>query len=96
MKTRPKIQRGSNNVFLDLGRSPAEAQNLVLRSQLMLEIQQAAKGMTQTEAAKQFGVTQPRVNDVLRGRIDKFSLDALVKMLATAGMRIEMRVKKAA
>jgi predicted XRE-type DNA-binding protein len=52
--------------------------------------------MTQSEAAKQFGVPQPRVNDVLRGKIDKFSLDALVNMLAKAGMRVELRVKKAA
>jgi len=96
MKTRLKIERGSHNVFLDLGRSPAEAENLLLRAQLMSEIRKSARAMTQAEAAKQFGVTQPRLNDVLRGRIDKFSLDALVKMLANAGMRIEMRVKKAA
>jgi predicted XRE-type DNA-binding protein len=96
MKTRLKIQRGSDNVFLDLGFSQAEAENLLLRAQLMSKIREAARGMTQAEAAKKFGVTQPRINNVLRGRIDKFSLDALVNMLAKAGMRVEMRVKKAA
>ena len=43
-----------------------------------------------------FGLSQPRLNDLLRGKIDKFSLDALVNMLAAAGMRVELRVKKAA
>ena len=52
--------------------------------------------MTQAQAAKRFGVSQPRINDLLRGKIEKFSLDALVNMLAAAGLRVEMRVKKAA
>lgn len=96
MKARTKTQRGSGNVFRDLGFPQPEAENLLLRAQLMSEIREAARGMTQSEAAKLFGVTQPRVNDLLRGKIDKFSLDALVNMLAKAGMRVELRVKKAA
>ena len=52
--------------------------------------------MTQTEAARALGVGQPRLNDLLRGKIDKFSLDALVNMLGHAGMRVELKVKKAA
>ena len=96
MKARAKTQRGGGNVFRDLGFSQPEAENLLLRAQLMSEIRGAARGMTQSEAAKQFGVTQPRVNDLLRGKIDKFSLDALVNMLAKAGLRVEMKVKKAA
>ncbi|MET0497223.1 MAG: helix-turn-helix transcriptional regulator [Steroidobacteraceae bacterium] len=91
-----KAQRGSNNVFRDLGFSEAEAGNLLLRSQLMSEVREIARGMTQSEAAKRFGVSQPRINDLLRGKIDKFSLDGLVNMLAKAGMRVELRVKKAA
>lgn len=83
-------------MFRDLGFPQPEAENLLLRAQLMSEIREAARGMTQSEAAKLFGVTQPRVNDLLRGKIDKFSLDALVNMLAKAGMRVELRVKKAA
>ena len=96
MKARAKTQRASGNVFRDLGFAQPEAENLLLRAQLMSEIREAARGMTQSEAAKRFGVTQPRVNDLLRGKIDKFSLDALVNMLAKAGMRVELRVKKAA
>ena len=96
MSTKLKITRGSRNVFLDVGFSPIEADNLMLRSQLMDRVREAAKGATQREAAKRFGITQPRLNDVMRGRIDKFSLDALVNMLGNAVMRVEMRVKKAA
>lgn len=96
MKRRLKVERGSGNVFEDLGFSSEEAENLQLRAQLMSKIRAVARGMTQAEAAKRFGVTQPRLNDVLRGKIDKFSLDALVNMLASAGMRVELRVKRAA
>jgi len=96
MSTKLKMTRGSGNVFLDVGFAPNEAENMMLRAQLMDRVRDAAKGATQREAAKRFGITQPRLNDVMRGRIDKFSLDALVNMLANAGMRVEMRVKKAA
>jgi len=91
-----KVERGSGNVFSDLGFPEAEAENLLLRSQLMSEIQDIAEGLTRAQAAKRLGVSQPRVNDLLRGKIDKFSLDALVIMLNKAGMHVEMRVRKAA
>ena len=98
MAERVKITRGHGNVFHDLGFSPGEAQNLYLRSQLMTRIEQFVErsGMTQTAAARALGVTQPRLNDLVRGKIDKFSLDALVNMLGHAGMRVELKVKKAA
>lgn len=98
MKEKPKFTRGSGNVFLDLGFGKEEAENLKLRVELMMKIEDFCRvsGVTQAEAARQFGVTQPRLNDLLKGKIDKFSLDALVIMLAKAGMRIEMKVKKAA
>jgi predicted XRE-type DNA-binding protein len=96
MKSRVKIERGSGSVFGDLGFSPGEAENLQLRAQLMSKIRAQTRDMTQAEAARAFGVTQPRINDLLRGKIDKFSLDALVNMLAAAGLRVEMRVKKVA
>jgi predicted XRE-type DNA-binding protein len=96
MTSRVKIERGSGNVFEDLGFSPGEAENLQLRAQLMSKIRAETRDMTQAEAARLFGVTQPRINDLLRGKIDKFSLDALVNMLAAAGLRVEMRVKKVA
>jgi len=98
MIERLTIERGSGNVFLDIEFSPEEAQNLQLRSQLTLSIERFVKRnrMTQTEAACALGVTQPRLNALLKGKIDQFSLDALVNMLAHAGMRVEMKVKKAA
>jgi len=96
MTEKVKITRGSSNVFVDVGFPPAEAENLQLRAQLMSQVRDVVRGVSQREAAKRFGVTQPRLNDLLRGKIDKFSLDALVNMLAHAGMRVEMKVKKAA
>jgi predicted XRE-type DNA-binding protein len=67
-----------------------------MRAQLMSKIRAEACDMTQAQAAKLFSVTQPRINDLLRGKIDKFGLDALVNMLAAAALRVEMRVKKVA
>ena len=96
MTEKLKRTRGSNNVFEDVGFAPDEAENLLLRAQLMSRIRDVARGTPQREAAKQFGVTQPRLNDLLRGKISKFSLDALVNMLGHAGMRVELRVRKAA
>ena len=91
-----KRERGSGNVFADIGFPPAQAHNLALRAELVSRIRQAAKGLTQAEAARRFGVTQPRINYLLRGKIDKFSLDALVNMLGKAGLRVEVQVRKAA
>jgi predicted XRE-type DNA-binding protein len=56
----------------------------------------AQEGMTQAEAARKFGVTQPRISGLLRGKIDLFGIDTLVNMLATAGIPIELRVGNAA
>ena len=93
MSSKLKRTRGSGNVFADVGFSPEEADNLLLRAQLMSQIRDVARGVTQREAAALFNVSQPRLNDVLRGKIDKFSLDALVNMLGKAGMRVEFRVR---
>jgi len=98
MTERLKMERGSGNVFEDIGFSTEEARNLQLRAELMTRIERYVKasGLTQTEAARRLGVTQPRLNDVLRGKIEKFSLDALVNMLSRAGMHVELKIKKAA
>ncbi|GIX28891.1 MAG: transcriptional regulator [Burkholderiales bacterium] len=74
------------------------AANLRLRAELMIEVQRYVKesGLTQVEAAKRLGITQPRLNDLLHGKIDKFSLDALVSMLGRAGWQVSVKVKKAA
>jgi predicted XRE-type DNA-binding protein len=85
------------NVWDALAESPEEAANLKLRSQLMDQIteiiQQSA--WTQAEAAAQCGVTQPRINDLLRGRISKFSLDALVNIASALGQRITISLDAA-
>lgn len=76
----------------------AEAENMKLRSTLMMALERhiKAKGWTQSEAARMLGVTQPRVSDLLRGKINLFGLDTLVNMVAAAGLHVEMRVLDAA
>jgi predicted XRE-type DNA-binding protein len=98
MTEKLKITRGSGDVFLDIGFSKAEAENLKLRAELMMRIEDFYRKskMTQGSAARALGVGQLRLNDLLRGKIDKFSLDALVNMLGHAGMRVELKVRKAA
>lgn len=87
-----------DSVWDALENSPAEAANMKARSGLMIAIQETIAGwkLTQAEAAKRLGVTQPRMNDLLRGRIDKFSLDALVILTTGAGLTVEWRVEKSA
>ena len=94
----PKLTRSSGNVFRDLGFAEEEAEHLRLRSLLMIEVCQLieARGLTQREAAALFGVTQPRVSDLVRGKIALFSLDTLVDMLAHAGTRVKLVVQRAA
>lgn len=98
MTKRVKIEKGSGNVFQDIGFPPHEAQNLLMRAELMMKVETFVdkSGLTQKDAAKLLGLTQPRLNDLLKGKIDKFSLDALVNMLARAGMKVKLTVRKAA
>jgi predicted XRE-type DNA-binding protein len=90
-----KVTRSRGNVFRDLGFSPREAEHLRLRSDLMIKVQEliASRRLTQTEVAKILRVTQPRVSDLLRGRIDLFSTDALIDMLARLGVRVRLVLK---
>ena len=91
---KPKLTRSSGNVFRDLGFPAEEAEHLRLRSLLMTELRKLIerRGLTQKEAAQLFGVTQPRISDLVRGKIELFSLDTLVDMLAQAGARVELVV----
>lgn len=93
--TELKITKGSANVFEDLGFDVQESQNLLLRSQTMVALVQwfNASGLTQAVAAKTLGVTQPRLNQLLKGKIEIFSLDALVNMAASAGMRVGLNIR---
>ncbi len=78
--------------------TPAEAANMKARADLTAAIRETVTGwgVTQSEAARRLGVTQPRLNDLLRGRIDRFSLDALTTLAAAAGLRVEWRVVRSA
>lgn len=87
-------QQRFDSVWDAIESTPTEAENMKLRSELMAAIKQhiAHSGMSQTQAAALFGVTQPRVSDLMRGKINLFGLDALVNMAAAAGMHVEMRI----
>lgn len=86
------------SVWDAIEKTPARAENLKLRSSLMLALKRHIdrEGLSQTEAANVFGVTQPRVSDLMRGKIELFGIDMLVNMLAAAGLRVKLLVKKAA
>jgi len=90
-----KIRRSTGNVFRDLGFDAAESENLRLRSDLMIVLSKliTARGLTQAKAAAMFGVSQPRVSDLMRGSIDRFSVDTLVAMLGSAGLHVRLVVK---
>jgi predicted XRE-type DNA-binding protein len=91
-----KIQRSSGNVFRDVGFGPEEAEHLRIRADLMIEVRRLIKArrLTQARAAKLFGVTQPRISNLVRGRIDLFSVDTLIDMLAQAGVRVNLSVRR--
>ena len=74
--------------------TPADAENMKLRSKLMMALKTHLEqmGLNQAQAAKLFGVTQPRVSDLVRGRIHLFGLDTLVNMAAAAGLHVELNI----
>jgi predicted XRE-type DNA-binding protein len=86
------------NVWDAIEDTPEEAENMKLRSALMRALKNhiSQTGMSQAQAAKLFGVTQPRVSDLMRGKINLFGLDALVNMATAAGLHIELRVREVA
>jgi predicted XRE-type DNA-binding protein len=90
-----KITPSTGNVFRDLGFRREEAEHLLVRADLMIETQKiiASRRLTQNAAAKVLRVSQPRVSDLLRGRIDLFSTDALIDMLTRLGARVRLTVK---
>lgn len=78
--------------------SSEEAANMKVRAELMIALQERVKRQhgTQAEKAEKLGINQPRFNDLLKGRIDKFSLDALVNIASRAGLKVNLQVRKAA
>ena len=98
MTRKLKITRGSGNVFADIGFDSYEAENLKLRAELMMRIEDCCResGAPQAAMAEVLGLTPPRLNALLKGKIGLFSLDALVNIATRAGLRVRLLVKKAA
>jgi len=93
-----QIMKSDKSIFKDLGFSQEQSGKLTIKSYLMMQIESfiKEKGMTQDHAAKLMGVSRPRISDVKRGKIDKFTIDALVDMLVLAGLHITVTVEHAA
>lgn len=89
MATR-KLRHSSGNVFRDLGFSKEESETLRIRSELMARLARLIeeRDLTHAEAARFLGVTQPRISDLVRGKLDLFSIDTLVVMLSKAGLHV--------
>ncbi len=86
-----------SSVWDAIADTPEQAANLRARAELMRKIAAIVKasGWTQVEAARRCGVTQPRMNDLLRGRVSRFSLDALVNIATAIGRRVHLQLKVA-
>ncbi len=85
---------GTDNIYRDLGFPEAEAVNLLARAKLMMTIEKTIKekGLTQSEAAKHLGVSQPRLSDLYNGKLEKFTIDMLVKWLSKLGKQVTIDV----
>ena len=94
MTARARISSG--NVFRDLGFGPAEAASLAIRSRLMLALREHIRrsGWTQSQAARVMGVTQPRISNLVQGRIDRFSVDCLIGLLQRCGLQVQFVVRR--
>lgn len=88
------VIESSGNVFSDLGFEPGEAAILHMRAELMndLRLYIQSSGMTQTEAAKELGIAQSRVSDLMRGKWEKFSLEMLITLEARAGRKVTLEL----
>ena len=94
-KSAVRIAPSTGNVFRDLAFSKEESEHLLVRADLLIQVQKTitSRRLKQAEAAKVLRVTQPRVSDLLRGRIDLFSTDALIDMLARLGVGVRLVVR---
>jgi predicted XRE-type DNA-binding protein len=90
-----RVTKGNENVFVDCGFPPAEAENLRMRAEMMIALSGYIQDrkISQASAAKIMGVSQPRISDLMRGKIGSFTLDTLVNMLASAGLKVDMRIR---
>ena len=90
------VKKGSGNVFADLGFNEEESANLIIRAELMARTRDIIKKhrWTQIQAGEKLGAGQSRISDLMSGRIDKFTVDALINYLATTGMEVKCKVRK--
>ena len=93
MKKRP-----AKDIFEQLGFDRNQAAHLALRAEMMdaLIAEIERKSLTQAQAAKALGVSQPRISDLMRGKMHLFSIDTLITLLSRLGLRVEMKVRRAA
>ena len=94
-QNRAELTRSSGNVFVDLGFSPEEAEHLLVRSDLMIYLQKeiTSRGLNGAQAAKTLRVPLSRFRDLLRGRVDLFTTDALIDMLARLDVHVRLVLK---
>lgn len=87
-----------DNLFDALADTRTEAANLTLRSELLSALESRIRtwDMPQEAAAARLGITRPRLNDLLRGKLGKFSLDALMNLVTASGLTLEIRIAEAA
>lgn len=95
-RTKPQIDRSTGNVFRDLDFPDGEAEHLLVRADLLIALQRAieSRGLKQAEAARLLGISQPRVSDLLRGRVDLVSSDTLIDLLARLDIRVRLVLKR--
>ena len=86
-----------SNVWDALEDDQAERETLKIKSRLMMDIEQRIKtqGLTQIKAARLLGVSQPRISDLVNGKLDRFTIDMLITMLAKLGLHVELVLKAA-
>ena len=89
-----EITESTGNVFEDLGFEGGEAENLRVRARLMAPLERSVRerGITQAEAARELGTTQARISELMNGKIQAFSIDALINMLDRAGLEVDVNV----
>ena len=94
-QNRTELARSSGNVFLDLGFPPEEAEHLLIRADLMIHLQKVitSRGLKRAQAAKTLRVPPSCITDLLRGRVDLFTTDALIDMLARLGVHVRFVLK---
>jgi len=90
--------RKTTNVFEEIGFNASEAAHLQLRSAMMTRLIAEIENqhLTQADAARRMGITQPRVSDLMRGKLHLFSIDTLVALLSSMGLRVDLKIRKVA